>query len=81
MKEKAFELLKELLLLQSAGGGETLSDVIEMTIDIYCELTAKDKEKFKAELMAIQAFVWSKRNDSNFKILQKNYATLIDNMS
>ena len=81
MKDKAFELLKELLLLQSAGGFDMYNQSIEIAIDIYCELANKDRNNFKADLIAISSFIWSKRNSSNFNILQQNYAMLIDNLN
>lgn len=79
MKEKAFVLLKELLLLQSAGGFDMFNNAIELAIDVYCEITETDKEKFNEDLHAIQASVWHEGcRCSDFKSRQSTYSLLLD---
>lgn len=78
MREKVFSLLKELLLLQSAGQMIDLFEApIEKTIEIYCELINRSKEDFKQELKTIQETIWNGEKVS-FSRLQARYERLIE---
>jgi hypothetical protein len=82
MKEKCFELLKEQLLLQSAGGFEMFDNPISLTIDIYCEMCEIDNEQFRKKLRDIGAMVWD-NYDGDIKTWRSHqdlYKRLIDTL-
>ena len=58
MKNTIKELLKEMYLLQSAGGGGLFDRAIEIATDIHCELNGVDKEKYLNELQEIKDLAW-----------------------
>lgn len=80
MRETSFKLLKELLLLQSAGGGDMLDSSIEMAIEIYCISIGSDKSKFTQELNSNKKLVWGDGGYENFQTKQELYTRLIDSM-
>ena len=45
MKEKTTKLLKNLLLLQMAGAGNSVNEEISIAMDLYCEMNGKDREQ------------------------------------
>lgn len=89
MKDKCFQLLKELLLRQSQGACEVLNDSVAMAIDIYCEVAQINREKFVAELTSLAHAVWdnywSREAHNGFSnddwwTTQQLYAKLIDTL-
>lgn len=58
MKDKSFKLLKELLLLQTAGADNLLDESINIAIDMYCEIANINNTEFIAKLDTIKKTVW-----------------------
>ena len=55
---KTFELLKGLVLEESAGGGTSLHEYINLAIQIHCEKYGIDENNFKDKLKNIHNSVW-----------------------
>ena len=53
MKEKTTKLLKNLLLLQMEGAGDTVNEEISIAMDLYCEMNGKDREWLINEIREI----------------------------
>ena len=80
MKDKCFELLKELLLEQTAGAFNILDEPIGLAIDIYCEMTNTDRIQFTTQLSSIGRTVWGGEPPTNddWKEKQATYEKMID---
>lgn len=59
MRKKQFQLIKELMLHQMAGAGDSVEEVIDLAIDVYCEMTNTDAEAFKKEWQHRKYIIWS----------------------
>lgn len=80
MREKTFELLKELLLLQSAGGGSSLDVAIEMAIEIYCEAAGLTLEQFTTVLDTVQKSIYPVGVTETINELQWKYNEALDTL-
>lgn len=81
MKDKCFELLKENLLLQTAGGFSMFDKSIDLIIDIYCELSNINKETFLEKLNNIKMIAWEGYDcHKQFEKHQSTYEYLIDTL-
>ena len=59
MKKKQFELIKELMLHQMAGAGDSVEKSLDLAIDVYCEMNNINAEEFKKEWQHRKSNVWS----------------------
>lgn len=82
MKEKVKELLKEMYLLQSAGGGELFNNLISTTTDMHCELNGISKESFIKKHLELWDLVWDgyPSYPDDWKRRQELYRNLLDNL-
>lgn len=84
MCNKCFELLKEQLLWQSAGGFDSYNKSIDLTIQIYCELCNIDEQEYKEKVSYVKSLAWDNyynnvnKEYNNWETYQKNYEKLID---
>lgn len=79
---KAFELLKELLLTESAGAHDSVYKAIDLAIQIYCEANELDEKDFKEKIKIIYQTVWENywldMNTDDWLYYQKKYEMFID---
>lgn len=82
---KTFELLKELLLIETCGAYTTVHDAINLAIQIHCEQNGINEIDFKNKLRIIYKNVWDKywsnydpRYHEVWKQCQEEYKQLID---
>lgn len=82
MEKKCFQLLKELLLRQTQGAFEVLDKSIDLTIDLYCEISNIEREKFVKELNEVAHSIWDKYDGDfkNWHNYQKLYERVIDTL-
>jgi hypothetical protein len=59
MRKKQFQLIKELMLHQMAGAGDSVEKSIDLAIDVYCEMTNTDANEFKKEWQHRKLIIWS----------------------
>lgn len=80
---KTFELLKELLLLQSAGGYDMFDNSVDLAISIHCEKLGIDEQTFRDKLKNIAHIVWDKYdgNHKTWEQHQDTYKQLIDTLA
>lgn len=71
--------MKDLLLQQTAGAGNSIQNQVDLAIDIYCELNSKDKYDFRATLWKLQDCMGFPPTDlDDWRMYQKRYSRLID---
>lgn len=81
MQEVAFELLKELLLYQSAGAYESLDRAVELAIANYCWVSGEPAEKIINLINAAKTIAWrDPKMVEEFPERQAQYETLIDTL-
>ncbi|MBR5823811.1 MAG: hypothetical protein IKY67_06680 [Paludibacteraceae bacterium] len=82
MKEKCFEILKENLLLQATSRSNTFDHLVELSIDLYCELSNIDKEQFRNKIKDIKIIAWDNYNGDIKKFMnhQSFYEDLINGL-
>lgn len=80
-KEKCFKVLKNCLLQQTAGAGNSMDEPIDFLIEVYCELTNTDKNDFITKLNIIKEAAWSNWHvDNEWQERQKRYDLFIDTL-
>ena len=86
MKEKSFELMKMLMLEQTAGAWNNMNEPIALAIGIYCGLVGADEERFTQDWQEIYHYHWDavfKHPDDflkNWEKYQAMYSKLIDSL-
>lgn len=77
---KTFELLKELLLIESAGAYDTVHTAINLAIQIHCDQEQIDETEFKNKLKVISQAAWGNYDGKTetWQQCQKIYKQLID---
>lgn len=78
---KTFELLKELLLLETAGATDSVHTAIDLAIQIHCEDNDLDEQTLKERLKLIREVAWQNFDQNDLKAWKKHqekYEQLID---
>lgn len=71
MKEKSYQLLKELLLEYTRGAYQVLDTSISIAIDIYCETNSKERETIIKYLREIYSIAWDNYEYNKLEVWQK----------
>lgn len=85
IKEKSFQLLKELIIESAQGAGEQIASEIKLAEELYCQINGYDIEEYDRlyqEMIDIlnELFPRGYSTSKEWKVYRIHLSTLIDNI-
>lgn len=86
IREKSFQLLKELIIESAQGAGEQIASEIKLAEELYCQINGYDIEEYNRlyqEMIDILNELFPPRGYSTskeWKVYRIHLSTLIDNI-